>query len=207
MATSNLIEKSLDGLRIQNGSGEPDHSGSTGSIYLNTSVGVYKLAPVYSGSSVSSSWEKLNPLNSVQISSTVSNVAVVTTAITNWVTLSSSTYAWSTSYNNGFSVTNGRITNTGTTGDYFINARLTLDYNANLAEYRMGISKNGGVPVQGLYASGTLWNTAAQYQTINVFGYITLASGDTIEMAYNSPNVAATSTFISGATITLELIK
>lgn len=209
MPTTNLISKSNGNLLIQSGNGTPDHVAPIGSIYLdNNGGGLYKYAPVYSGDTTDSSlvWEEMVELNSVSISSTNSSGTIVTSATGSWYSLSGSTYGWSTNFALGFSVNNGRITYTGSSGTFILNASATIKYNANLANYRFGISKNVSTPVQGFYTSATLSSATAIYQDTNIYGLLSLASGDTIELAFNSPNTASTTSNMSGATLSLQMV-
>ena len=208
MATSNLISKSLVGILLQNGDGVPDHSGTTSNIYFNSiDSELYALQPIYSGANSTTGWNKLRNVVSASISSTNNSTTIVTSAVGSWVTLSSSTYTWNTNYNNGFDITNGRLTLTASTGNFMINMSMTVNYSANLANYRMGISKNSSIPSYGDSTTGTLYNATALYQTINVFSDIVLVSGDTITMVFNSPDVASTTSIMSGASITIDLIS
>lgn len=208
MATNDLISKTLGPIYLQSGYGTPDHSANIGSMYLDCSGhDLYKLSPVYSGTNTTTvAWEQIPENTSVSLVSTASTATIVTAAVGTWYTLSGSSYGWSAVSNNGFTVTNGRATLTGASGTYFVNTRATVKYSANLANYRVGISKNGATPQPGYFASGTISSATAIYQTINAFGYFDLISGDTIEIAFNSPNVASTTSTLSGASISIELV-
>lgn len=206
MATSNLISKSLGDIKLQNGIGSPDHTGTTSNIYFDSNtVGVYKLNPIYSATSITSNWEKFSSNECVSVVSTAST-SVVTSSTSVWYALSGSTFGWVNQYSSGFSSQNGLVTLTGSSGDYYLNASATIDYNATLALFRVGVSKNVNVPVAGYYASGTLWAVGQQYQTINVTGVISLVSGDTLQLAFNSPQTASSTTNLSGASLTLNKI-
>lgn len=206
MATTRLISKSLGDINLQNGSGTPDHTGSTSNLYFDSnSVGTYKLNPLYSGSVVTTAWEKIRCNESVSIMSTASTT-INTTSTTTWYTMSGSSYGWVNEYSNGFFVESGRVTLTGSSGDYYINATVTLDYNATLANFRVGLSKNVSVPSTGFYTSSTLWVTGQQYQATNLTGVVSLVSGDTLELAFNSPQTANSTIDISGATLALNKI-
>lgn len=211
MASIDIISCSFGGFPIQSGNGVPDHSAPIGSMYLDSiSGGLYKLIPIYSGTTVlgtSSFWDEMPKKINALIISTASTASIVTSSVSTWYSLSSSTYGWSTIYNNGFIINNGKITLTAATGVYFINSSLTIKYNANLANYRVGISKNNSVPVLGFYTSGTLYDATAVFQSLNNFGILSMVSGDTIEFAFNSPDVASTTSNLSGASISIELIK
>jgi hypothetical protein len=211
MSTTNLISKSLSGALLQNGNGVPDHVGTIGSLYFDsTSSHLYKYARAYSGTTNSNSaiWDEIPESSSVNITSTLSSGTVVTADVGTWYSLSGSTWGWGTNSANNFGVESGRVRYTGsTTGKFFINAAVTLKYNANLANYRMGISFNGVAPMDGSYASGTLHDATSLYQTINAFGIYALISGDTVELCFNSPNVASTTTSMSGMSLSIKQIE
>ena len=206
MATSNLVSKSLGDIQLQSGSGTPDHTGTTSNLYFDSgSFGLYKLNPIYSASNVTTTWDKISSNESLSIVSTT-NSSLTASSTSIWYTMSGSSFGWTTQNSNGFSVSNGRVTLTGSSGDYYVNAFATIDYTATLANFRIGIGKNALNPVTGFYASGTLWATGQQYQTVNVVGVISLVSGDTLELAFNSSQSSTGTTSISGASLTLNKI-
>lgn len=208
MATNNLISKTLGDIFLQSGDGTPSHSANTGSLYFDSSSrNIYKFSPIFSGgTSALTQWEVIPENISLSIVSTASTTNIVTAAVGTWYNLSSSTYGWNTLSNNGFLVNAGLATLTGSSGLYFVNTRATVKYSATLANYRIGISKNNANPAPGYYASGTISSTTGIFQTINAYGFFNLVSGDTISLAFNSPNVASSTSRLSGASINIELV-
>ena len=209
MPTTNLISISLGDSLLQSGYGTPDHSGSTANMYLDITNGeVNTLSNSYAATGVTQQWGSIGEVQSVSITSKDSSTTITTSSTAVWYTLSASTYNWTTLLANGFSVNNGRVTLTGLTGNYYINASATLKSigAANLIQYRIGVSKNAASPVAGFYSSSSFQNnaTGSAYMTINVFGITSLTSGDTLELALNSPNQASSALNLSGITFTVE---
>lgn len=209
MATTNLISTSLGNSLLQSGYGTPDHSGTTGNMYLDITNGeVNTLSNNYAATGVTSQWGSIGEIQSVSLTSKDSSTTITLSNTATWYTLSASTYVWTTLLANGFSVSNGRVTCTGLTGNYFVNVAATLKSigAANLINYRIGVSKNAANPALGYYSSSSFQNnaTGSAYMTINVNGILNLTSGDTLEVAINSPSQASTTVNLSGITFSVE---
>lgn len=209
MATTNLVTKSLGNLLIGSGSGTPDHQPNFSSLYFRQlENGFYKYSPVITGntSGVTREWVEVPEMISVSINSIQPSGNFSSSTSTDWFTISGSQYNWSATSNNGFSVNNGKITLTATSGTFQYDIYVSIKYTSMLTLFRVGLGKNGLIPTEGNYANSSLFSATHLYNNVNVFGFIDLSVGETVEIGVNTPNSTAGRAYFSAATLNLRLV-
>jgi hypothetical protein len=182
MATTNLKEQTLGGVRVQSGTGTPDHTDPKGSLYVDKNTGdLYK-------NSINSEWASINYLTNVTIYFEESNITY-TDSGSAFGFITGSTYNWTLLKNSGFTVNEGEITvDSGSEGVYECTFVLNLETNGSnpdRAEWEFGIAINGTVPdtTNGRYGNISIQDTAAAHKTCSVtLHYLSLNAGDTIGM-------------------------
>lgn len=190
MATSNLQTQSLGDILVESGVGTPDHVSPKGSYYTNISTGSIFI----NTTSTSTGWEMLNKVawGEMYIQSNTQNIGSGSIA---WASFTGLTN-WSFAGGNGTEMTTrGKLRikpNKG--GTYYLLSTGTIQTQGVTAAYDffLGISKNGANPTAGFYQgcmlNGNLSATATDEddKTLSITNVISLAAGDTLEMAYRT---------------------
>ena len=187
MATSNLISKSLGDILTESGTGTPDHISPKGSLYTDTSTGV-----LYQNVDGSTNWESFYTVSYGEVyfqgntNATMyinGNATQTTVSVTNtWYSVRA--LSWSGTSSNGVtfsSGTNTMVVNSLSGGKYLVTGGGVFNRVTANAKYELGIAKNLISPSNGYY-HGCSTDTTETNTYVNVFGYLELSPGDTVEL-------------------------
>ena len=177
MATTNLISKSLGDILMESGNGSPNHVSPFGSIYMDNDT-----ALLYRNTNGSTSWDNYNktPNATMYING---NATQTTVSVTNtWYSVRA--LSWSGTSSNGVtfsSGTNTMVVNSLSGGKYLVTGGGVFNRVTANAKYELGIAKNLISPSNGYY-HGCSTDTTETNTYVNVFGYLELSPGDTVEL-------------------------
>ena len=197
MATSNLISRTLGSINVESGSGTPDHTAPTGSMYTDYSTGRTYLR-------AASAWTLLTTSSFGGMY--ISNNASVTTigASNTWVNLNGLTFTLKAA--NGVSLSSNTLQiESGRSGKYHCMATVTIKRNVADGIYEVGISKNSAVPASSSINGGTI-NATVLTDNIYISDYIDLADNDTVGLAIQSTN-STSSIIVQHATFVINRIS